>query len=146
MKNLFFIFSLLLLAKVSFTQEPAKENVIKVEPDIDEASDATSNIIEFPDIEAEFKGGKSAMMKFIANNVQYPFKAKQEGLKGRVYLSFIIRKSGRITDIRVERGVHKILDEAAIEVIKLMPRWKPAEHGGERVNSIVRLPITFVLD
>ncbi|MFZ9027767.1 MAG: energy transducer TonB [Crocinitomicaceae bacterium] len=117
-------------------QEPVQENGTKIE----------SDIIDFPDVEAEFKGGRDEMMKFISNNVQYPFEARKDGIQGRVYMSFVVRKSGKIADIKVERGVHEVLDEAATEVIKMMPRWRPAEKDGEKVNCRVRLPIAFMLD
>lgn len=118
----------------------------QAEPVQDERAKNESGIIDFPDVEAEFKGGRDAMMKFISNNVQYPFAARKDGIEGRVYMSFIVKKSGKITDIQVERGVHEVLDEAATEVIKMMPRWKPAEKDGEKVNCRVRLPIAFMLD
>ncbi len=116
------------------------------EPDQNKDVELASDIIDFPDVEAEFKGGREAMMKFITNNVQYPFEARKDGIQGRVFMSFIVKKSGRITDIQVERGVHEILDEAALEVVKMMPRWKAAEKDGVKVNSRVRLPIAFQLD
>jgi TonB family protein len=121
-------------------------NTQKLEPVQEEKAKIESDIVDFPDVEAEFKGGRDAMMKFISNNVQYPFEARKDGVQGRVFMSFIVRKSGRITDIRVERGVHEILDESATEVVKMMPRWKAAEKDGEKVNCRVRLPIAFMLD
>lgn len=133
------IFALTFILGITLTlsaQEPVQEAETKIE----------SDIIDFPDVEAEFKGGRDEMMKFISNNVQYPFEARKDGIQGRVYMSFVVKKSGRITDIQVERGVHEVLDEAAIEVIKMMPRWRPAEKDGEKVNCRVRLPIAFMLD
>ena len=136
MKKIFALTFMLGFTLTLSAQEPVQETETKIE----------SDIIDFPDVEAEFKGGRDEMMKFISNNVQYPFEARKDGIQGRVYMSFVVKKSGRITDVKVERGIHKILDEAASEVIEIMPRWKPAEKNGEKVNCRVRLPITFEID
>ena len=136
MKKIFALTFILGFSLTLSAQEPVQEAETKIE----------SDIIDFPDVEAEFKGGRDEMMKFISNNVQYPFEARKDGIQGRVYMSFVVKKSGRITNIHVERGVHEVLDEAATEVIKMMPRWRPAEKDGEKVNCRVRLPIAFMLD
>lgn len=103
-------------------------------------------IVDFPDVEAQFKGGNEEMTRFISSNVHYPFEARKNNIQGRVFISFIVRKNGKLTDIKIERGVHPSLDDAAKEVIEMMPRWKPAEKDGKKVNCKVMLPIAFQLD
>lgn len=129
------LLSVLMLSDSALAQET---------PVIEEAHQ--EGIIEFPDVEAQFKGGHDALTKFITNNVHYPFEARKNGIQGRVFISFVVRKSGRLTDIKIERGVDEALDQAAIELVEMMPRWKPAEKDGKKVNCKVMLPIVFQLE
>lgn len=102
-------------------------------------------VIEFPDVEAEFPGGTREMTRWINANIEYPETAIYDDAQGKVYLSFVVTEDGSIKGIEVERGVHRDLDSAAIEVIARMPRWTPAKFGGRNINSRCRLPIIFTL-
>lgn len=103
-------------------------------------------VIEFPDVEAQFPGGNDSLRYFIATNVVYPEIALQNGDQGRVYVSFIIEKDGSISDINIMRGVSLELDREAKRLIRSMPNWIPAEFSGKTVRSYMRLPILFVLE
>jgi TonB family protein len=89
----------------------------------------------------EYSGGTDALSKFIMENVSYPESAKQNGIEGKVYVSFTVGKNGRIKNAVVEKGVCSELDAEALRVIKLMPEWKPANNS--EVKMI--LPIQFKL-
>lgn len=102
-------------------------------------------IIAFPDKEAEFPGGKDAMFKFINETMVYPPEAIDMGDQGRVYLSFVVEKDGRLTNVKIERGVIKSLDQEAKRIVRKMPNWTPGEVKGEAVRSRARLPIQFML-
>jgi protein TonB len=67
--------------------------------------------------------------------------ARQMGIQGKVWVSFIIEKDGRITDVTVDRGVDKLLDEEAVRVVKLFPKMTPAKVGGRAVRMRYSLPI-----
>ena len=67
--------------------------------------------------------------------------ARQMGIQGKVWVSFIIEKDGRITDVAVDRGVDKLLDEEAMRVVKLFPKMTPAKVGGRSVRMRYSLPI-----
>lgn len=103
-------------------------------------------ILDFTDVEAVFPGGTDAMMKFISDNIKYPELDKEVGNQGHVYVQFIIEKDGSLSSVEVMRGVSKTIDQEAIRVMRLMPKWKPAEVGGKTVRCRLRLPITFVLE
>lgn len=98
----------------------------------------------FPEVEAQFPGGPDSLMRFIANNLDYPPCGIHQ-VQGKVYISMIIEKDGSHTNHEVIKGFLKQYDEAALECIKKMPPWIPAEFNGEKVRSRVRLPITFMI-
>lgn len=115
-------------------------------PEVREAKEIVSGeIVEFPEVEPEFRGGSAKMSKFIGKNIKYPQECIQNGISGKVYLSFVINEKGHIENITVERSVHPLLDQAAIDVIKKMPKWKPGKKDGKRVKCRARLPINFTL-
>lgn len=95
----------------------------------------------------QYKGGQRALVEYIANSVKYPQKAKEEGIAGKVFVSFIVRKTGDITGVSVLKGAHELLDNEAVRVIKSMPAWIPGEdENGNPVNVQLTLPISFNLD
>lgn len=104
-----------------------------------------AEIIDFPDVEAEFPGGAAELQKWINANVQYPETAIEMEDQGKVYLSFVVEPDGSITNIAIERGVTKELDREAKRVVRKMPKWNPGEAGGRKVRTRCRLPIVFTL-
>lgn len=115
-----------------------------------------------------FPGGESAMINFLRNNVTYPKLAKENNIQGKVYLSFIIDKTGDVTNVSVRRGatvpkdlldkyadnekkleslraMARELDEEAIRVVRLMPRWEPGVQNKKVVKVVFLLPINFTL-
>lgn len=104
-----------------------------------------AEIIDFPDVEAEYPGGVTALQKFINETVQYPVDAIEKGIQGRVYLSFVVETDGSLTNIKVERGVSPELDREAKRVVRAMPKWIPGESGGKKIRTKARLPIIFQL-
>lgn len=100
-------------------------------------------IIEFPDLEATFPGGVLEMKKWISQNVTYPDISIEMNEQGKVYVSFIVEKDGRITNIEIQRGVSDDLNKEAKRVVRNMPSWNPGETKGERVRTKCSLPINF---
>jgi TonB family protein len=97
-------------------------------------------------IEATFPGGEVGMKRYIAENIIYPTISIEMNEQGRVYLSFIVEKNGKISDITVLRGVSKEIDFEATRVIKSMPNWEPGKIDGYPVRTRLTLPINFTLD
>ena len=124
------------------TQEPMDE-VVQPPPSVDEGAVQIYDIVEeMP----EYPGGQDAMFKFLAQSIVYPQEMVDAGVRGRVYVEFIVRQDGGITDTKVLRGVADPLDQEAIRVVKTMPKWMPGRQNGKPVDVRYRLPIMFQLD
>ena len=102
-------------------------------------------VFDFAEIQPSFKGGQSAMMQFLSENIRYPSIAIEQEQAGRVICSFVVEKDGSITDIHVLRGVSPSLDKEAIRVIESMPGWTPGLQNGVPVRVKLTLPIIFRL-
>lgn len=93
---------------------------------------------------AEFPGGVSELYRFIGMNLRYPQIAEGH-VEGMVICKFVVEKDGSLTNIEVIRRLDTNLDKEAIRVIKLMPKWKPAQRNRRIVRSYFHLPIRFKL-
>jgi TonB family protein len=91
----------------------------------------------------EFVGGYEAMMKFIHSTIKWPMAVLKEKREGTIQLNFVVSKDGTIKDIKVIKGVHPLLDAAAIDVVRAMPRWKAGKQNGKTVDIRYNLPIRF---
>ena len=94
----------------------------------------------------EFPGGDVGLMKYIQKNVKYPPIAKEYNITGKVYVSFIVDKSGSVTDVKIVRGVDKSLDAEALRVVKSLPKYKPGKQRGKAVRVMFTIPINFTLN
>lgn len=93
----------------------------------------------------EFPGGETERNKFLAENIVYPVKAAQKGYQGTVYISFVIESDGKVGDIRLLRGQEEELNDEALRVVSLMPKWKPGIRKGKPVRVLFNMPINFKL-
>ncbi|RYE10034.1 MAG: energy transducer TonB [Sphingobacteriaceae bacterium] len=93
----------------------------------------------------EFPGGMDAWVKFLSKNLRYPEQAASDGVSGRVYMSFIVEKDGKITDIQVSRAAGHGFDEEAKRVLKMAPTWKPGIQNGKPVRVRYTIPINFTI-
>lgn len=94
----------------------------------------------------QYPGGQIAMMKYIMENMKYPKQAMKEGIQGRVTVSFIVEKDGRVSNVRLLHSVQSALDKEAIRVVKSMPKWTPGKHNGKPVRVRFNLPVMFKLN
>ena len=85
------------------------------------------------------------MEKWVYANLKYPEDAVREGIQGRVMVDFIIDKDGKVTDVRVVRGVDPELDAEAMRVISASPKWRPGRMNGQKVRTSVTVPVEFRL-
>ncbi len=130
-------------------EEKPKAAVTPPQPpkiDVVEKPKPKAEIIDFPDVEAEFPGGAAELQRWIASNVEYPETSIDMEEQGKVYLSFVVETDGSISGIKVEKGVSTDLDREAKRVVRNMPKWKPGEAGGKKVRTRCRLPIVFTLE
>lgn len=93
----------------------------------------------------KYPGGDAALLKFIAETVEYPVEAYQKKLNGVVYISYIVDVDGSIKDVQIAKGSHKTLNEEAVRVVKLLKGYKPGIQDGKPVPVQFTVPIRFVL-
>ena len=84
-------------------------------------------------------------MEWLSNNVKYPVVAQENGVQGRVVVSFVVERDGSITDVKVVRGVDPSLDREASRVVRAMPRWIPGKQNGSAVRVKYNVPVAFRL-
>jgi periplasmic protein TonB len=93
----------------------------------------------------EYPGGEAALYSFLAENIKYPQMAKESGIQGRVFVTFVVERDGRVTDVRVLRGIGGGCDEEAVRVVESMPKWTPGKQRGKSVRVQYNLPVKFTL-
>ena len=93
----------------------------------------------------EFPGGERELMTYVKNNLKYPADCAEEGVQGRVTLSFIVDKDGSVVEAKAMRSPDDRLTAEAIRIIESMPKWKPGRQGGEVVRVKYVMPVTFRL-
>ena len=92
-----------------------------------------------------YPGGEGELLKFLAENTQYPEAAKADTIQGKVIVRFIVNTEGNTEGITVLKGVHPLLDAEAVRVVKLLSGFKPGMQGGKAVNVWYMVPINFAL-
>jgi len=115
---------------------------IEIEVEEDDVVDFFMVVENMP----EFPGGELGLMKYIQKNLKYPVIAKEYNITGKVYISFIVDKTGSVTNVKVVRGVDKNLDDEAIRVIKSLPKYKPGTQRGKPARVMLIVPIDFKLN
>lgn len=93
----------------------------------------------------EFPGGMKALNRWLAENVVYPALAAENGVQGRVVVSFIVDRDGSISNAKIARSVDPTLDREALRVVSKMPQWKPGKQDGKPVRVKYSVPVTFRL-
>jgi protein TonB len=91
-------------------------------------------------VKPDFPGGIEKFYKYIANNYKTP---EEDGLKGKVYVNFVVEKDGSLTDIKVIRDIGYGTGKEAIRVLKNSPKWVPGEQNGKKVRVLYSLPISI---
>jgi protein TonB len=92
------------------------------------------------EVKPDFPGGMDKFNAFVAKNYQAP---EEEGLKGKVYVTFVVEKDGSLTDIKVLRDIGYGTGKEAIRVLNKCPRWTPGEQNGKKVRCTFSLPISI---
>ena len=92
-----------------------------------------------------FPGGQGALLSWLSQNIHYPAVAEENGIQGRVVVSFVVEKDGSISNVQVVRGVDPSLDKEAARVVKSMPKWTPGKQNGQAVRVKYNVPVTFKL-
>lgn len=106
------------------------------------SDDEVYNIVE---TDPEFPGGLEALYRYLSNNIHYPQLARDNGITGKVYVTFVVEKDGSITNVRILRDIGGGCGDEAIRVVKSMPRWSPGKQRGKPVRVQFNLPVGFDL-
>ncbi|RDI51174.1 energy transducer TonB [Flavobacterium glaciei] len=118
------------------TVEPVGTGTTAIVEEVDNQIYNTAGI----EVKPDFPGGIDKFYKFVGNNYQTP---EEEGLKGKVYVTFVVEKDGSLTDIKVIRDIGYGTGKEAIRVLKKCPKWTPGEQNGKKVRVLYSLPITI---
>ena len=134
------------------------ENEIEIEDtesdedlEIEEEEEVTDEVFVIVEDMPRFQGcaddqcTQMEIMKYIAKNTKYPPIAKENNITGRVFVSFVVDKTGKVTQVKVLRGVDKYLDAEAVRVVQSMPKFKPGKQRGKTVSVQYSVPINFKL-
>lgn len=100
----------------------------------------------FAEVMPSFPGGNDEMFKYINQETAYPNHARENGIEGRVMLSFIVQPNGEITNIKVLQGIGFGCDAEAMRVVSEMPKWNPGMQNGKTLPVQLNLPFYFKLE
>lgn len=122
----------------------------QVEADVEEEEEEEEDPETLPfnalDVKPTFQGGDAnAFSIWVNSQLRYPENAKRNGIQGRVTLEFTIDTKGRVTNVKVLRGVHKLLDKEAVRVVSKSPRWTPGYVNQKPVRVTYTFPVIFQL-
>jgi len=132
MNKVYIILFLLAFVKLSSAQAQTNNNEL-------------TDTVFVADVMPEYPGGNEEMARFIMKNIRYPEIAKDNGIKGKVIIEFVVDKDGYVADVTIKKGIGGGCDEEAMRIVKKMPQWKPATHNGKPINVKMVLPINFSL-
>lgn len=102
--------------------------------------------IQYQDVDEKpsFNGGDANQFAvWVGQNLVYPAEARDNGLSGRVVLQFVIEKDGSVGNVTVLRGVDPILDNEAVRVVSMSPKWTPGKVDGKPVRVSYTFPLLF---
>ena len=136
-------FQLTKIATAPTTATAIQDHLNDRKPIIDKNGDKVLLVVEH---NPEFPGGYQGMQTFLRNKIMYPTLAQQSGIHGTVFVQFIVTKTGKISNVRILRGIGGGCDEEAVRVVKEMPKWIPGRQNGEAVSVMFQIPVKFQLN
>jgi protein TonB len=126
-----------------FAFEPDQQT--KTKSSSDKSSQIQEKVYEKVEQMPEFPDGESGLHNYISKSVKYPPEAVKKGIKGKVFVSFVVAKDGLVTDAKIARGADPMLDAEALRIVNAMPKWIPGKDKGKIVAVQYTIPINFVL-
>jgi len=137
---------------VILDEEPEiMETEMDEDTEIQEVEEKEEEAVDEPEIflivekMPRFPGGESALVKYLSQNIKYPPIARENGITGTVYLTFVIDQTGSVKDVKILRGIGGGCDEEAKRVVNAMPRWTAGKQRGKNVSVQYNLPVKFTL-
>ena len=108
-----------------------------------QSDDADNDVYNMVDQSAKFQDGYNSIIKFVQENIKFPAEAKENNVHGKLMLSVVVEKDGSLSDIKIKKGLGYGLDEEIVRIIKMMPKWQPAQHKGKAVRQSQTIVIPF---
>lgn len=118
----------------------AKQVVVTEQPKEEE-----TKVFDVVEQMPQFPGGPQALFEYLSSHIKYPVVAEENGVQGRVIVTFVVERDGSITDVKVAKSVDPSLDKEAQRVVKSMPHWIPGKQNGSAVRVNFTVPVTFRL-
>ncbi|MBQ1673486.1 MAG: energy transducer TonB [Bacteroidales bacterium] len=88
---------------------------------------------------------KHFLRSWVYKYLKYPLSAIEQNVQGQVLVSFIVEQDGSVTDVRVEHGIDERLDDEAVRVVSVSPKWIPGQIKGRKVRTRIVIPVEFRL-
>lgn len=125
--------------ELSYSSQNCKGDSIRIPANIFQDSDSLLYVAP------KLSGGETSLLRCIVKNIFYPHRAREEGIQGRVFLSFLISEQGTIENIHILKGAHILLDKEAARVLRLVRFKNPAMSKGKAAKICFNLPVSFKL-
>lgn len=150
MKRNGFVMTIIVLMMMTVGNIACAQNVpLIIDPDkVDQYLAERKDIINVYDCVEQmpsFPGGTQKLKEFIEENLRYPKELEESCVQGRVIVRFIVERNGKLSNVKVVKSVHPVLDKEALRIVKLMPRWIPGRQNGISVRVKCYIPIIFRL-
>lgn len=126
-----------------FTEVQEYEPIQINREDEEEAEEEIFMVVED---QPQFPGGEEARQRFLEENLRYPQMAREAGIQGTVFVTFVVEPDGSVTNVEILRGIGGGCDEEAIRVVRQMPSWEPGRQRGQAVRVQFNMPIRFRLN
>ena len=129
--------------EVSFTEFDENTEVIQqVEVVEEEIEDDQPFLVA--ETMPSFQGGDlNTFRNWVQQNVRFPQIALENGIQGRVVVTFVIEKDGRLTNIEVLQTPDRSLSDEAVRVLSKSPKWSPGKQRNQPVRVKYTLPVDF---
>jgi protein TonB len=138
---------------VSSSSDPGTGEGLPVEGVPDGTGPATADVIPAvaappqiflsAEVMPEYEGGLQAIARLIQRKVRTPRSVSSQGVSGTVFVQFVVRSDGSVTDIAVVKGIAADADREAMRLVSLMDDWKPGSQNHQPVSVRMVLPIKF---
>lgn len=102
--------------------------------------------VPFPEKWPVYPGGDPSLMKFFGDNTRYPSIARENGIEGVVFVSYVVETDGSVSEVKIKRGVDHFLNKEALRVVSLLDGYEPGMQGGKPVRVPYVVPIRFQLN
>ena len=132
---------------ININAEVEQNEVIEeyVAPEVVEEDVVEQEIFQIVEEMPAFPGGEAKLMEYVGKNIKYPQIARETGIQGRVFISFVVEPDGSVSNVKLLRGIGGGCDEEAMRVVKSMPKWKPGKQRGKAVRVSYQIPVFFKL-